>query len=105
MDISYLSFEQPIAELQEKIDALRMIKVDDQLNISEEIDRLSEKSEDLNERKPYLANYSSSFTRIHRFTYKMNIFLFVYQTVTIKPWCLKLSTYGLLKNKYTSKLS
>jgi acetyl-CoA carboxylase carboxyl transferase subunit alpha len=47
MDLKFLDFEQPIAELEAKIDELRYVDGDDTLNISEEIDRLSKKSESL----------------------------------------------------------
>ena len=43
MDLKFLDFEQPIAELEAKIDELRYVDGDDTLNISEEIDRLSKK--------------------------------------------------------------
>ncbi|VUD56830.1 Acetyl-coenzyme A carboxylase carboxyl transferase subunit alpha [Thalassocella blandensis] len=44
MNLNYLDFEQPIAELEGKIEELQMIGSDNDLNISEEIDRLREKS-------------------------------------------------------------
>ncbi len=44
MDLNFLDFEQPIAELEAKIDELRFVGDDSQLNISEEIDRLKAKS-------------------------------------------------------------
>ena len=47
MDLNFLEFEQPIAELEAKIDELRFVGDDSQLNISEEIDRLKSKSEAL----------------------------------------------------------
>jgi acetyl-CoA carboxylase carboxyl transferase subunit alpha len=47
MDLNFLEFEQPIAELEAKIDELRFVGDDSQLNISEEIDRLKAKSESL----------------------------------------------------------
>lgn len=47
MNLNFLDFEQPIAELQAKIDELRMVGTDSDVNISEEIERLQEKSEQL----------------------------------------------------------
>lgn len=47
MDLNFLDFEQPIAELEAKIDELRFVGDDSQVNISEEIDRLKSKSESL----------------------------------------------------------
>jgi acetyl-CoA carboxylase carboxyl transferase subunit alpha len=47
MDMNFLDFEQPIAELEAKIDELRFVGDDSQLNISDEIERLKRKSEAL----------------------------------------------------------
>jgi acetyl-CoA carboxylase carboxyl transferase subunit alpha len=47
MDLKFLDFEQPIAELEARIDALRFVGDDSELNISEEIQRLKNKSESL----------------------------------------------------------
>lgn len=47
MDLNFLDFEQPIAELEAKIDELRFVGDDSELNISEEIERLKGKSESL----------------------------------------------------------
>ena len=47
MDMNFLDFEQPVAELEAKIDELRFVGDDSKLNISEEIDRLKNKSESL----------------------------------------------------------
>lgn len=44
MNLNYLDFEQPIAELEGKIDELRLVGNDNDLNIGEEIDRLRAKS-------------------------------------------------------------
>lgn len=44
MDMKFLDFEQPIAELEAKIDELRHVEVSDELNIAEEIERLQKKS-------------------------------------------------------------
>ena len=40
----FLEFEQPIAELETKIEELRYVQSESAVDISEEIDRLSKKS-------------------------------------------------------------
>jgi acetyl-CoA carboxylase carboxyl transferase subunit alpha len=45
--INFLSFEQPLAELESKIEELRFVQEDSAVDISEEIDRLSQKSQQL----------------------------------------------------------
>ncbi len=45
--ITFLSFEQPISELEAKIEELRFVQEDSAVDISEEIDRLSQKSQQL----------------------------------------------------------
>ena len=47
MDLKFLDFEQPIAELEAKIDELRFVGDDAEINISEEVSRLKSKSEAL----------------------------------------------------------
>ncbi|MEQ8207065.1 MAG: acetyl-CoA carboxylase carboxyltransferase subunit alpha [Woeseia sp.] len=47
MDLKFLEFEQPIAELEAKIDELRFVGDDSEINISEEVARLKNKSEAL----------------------------------------------------------
>ncbi|HQR60732.1 MAG TPA: acetyl-CoA carboxylase carboxyltransferase subunit alpha [Methylophilaceae bacterium] len=47
MKTSFLDFEQPIAELEAKIEELRYVQDDSALDISEEIDRLQQKSQTL----------------------------------------------------------
>jgi acetyl-CoA carboxylase carboxyl transferase subunit alpha len=47
VDLKFLDFEQPIAELEAKIDELRFVGDDSEINISDEIERLKEKSEAL----------------------------------------------------------
>ena len=47
MDLKFLDFEQPIAELEAKIDELRFVGDDSEVNISDEIARLKAKSESL----------------------------------------------------------
>ena len=49
MNLDYLDFEQPIAELEEKIEELRRVGADQNMDISEEIKRLEQKSQDLTE--------------------------------------------------------
>ena len=49
MNPNYLDFEQPIADLQAKIEELRLVGSDNALNITEEITRLQEKSKSLTE--------------------------------------------------------
>ncbi|MFT5501036.1 MAG: acetyl-CoA carboxylase carboxyl transferase subunit alpha [Woeseiaceae bacterium] len=47
MDLKFLDFEQPIAELEAKIDELRFVGDDSEININEEVSRLKSKSETL----------------------------------------------------------
>lgn len=47
MYLNYLSFEQPIAELQAKIDELRLVGNDSKINISDEITKLEGKISEL----------------------------------------------------------
>ncbi len=47
MSRQFLDFEQPIEELNQKIEALRMVNSDNEINLSEEIARLEAKSEEL----------------------------------------------------------
>ncbi|MCF7982550.1 MAG: acetyl-CoA carboxylase carboxyl transferase subunit alpha [Pseudomonadales bacterium] len=47
MNPNYLDFEQPIAELQVRIEELRLVSSDNNLNISEEIAKLESKSKEL----------------------------------------------------------
>jgi len=44
MDLKFLDFEQPIAELEAKIEELRYVGDDSEININEEVARLKEKS-------------------------------------------------------------
>jgi acetyl-CoA carboxylase carboxyl transferase subunit alpha len=44
MPLSFLDFEQPIAELEAKIDELKFVASDDEVNVGEEIARLRAKS-------------------------------------------------------------
>ncbi len=43
MNLNYLPFEQPIAELEQKIQELRLVGNDNELNIGDEISRLEDK--------------------------------------------------------------
>ncbi len=47
MNLNFLEFEQPIAELEAKIDELRYVGDDSEINISDEIIKLEEKSKEL----------------------------------------------------------
>ena len=47
MNLNFLEFERPIAELEAQIDELRLVTDDSEINISEEIDRLKTKSHEL----------------------------------------------------------
>lgn len=49
MSRQFLDFEQPIAELQAKIEELRMVGSDSEVNLSEEIHRLEKRSKELTE--------------------------------------------------------
>lgn len=50
MNPNYLEFEQPIAELEMKIEELQLVGNDNDLNITEEINKLREKSTKLTEK-------------------------------------------------------
>jgi len=49
MNLNFLEFEQPVAELEAKIEELRHVGDDNEINIQEEITRLEEKSRALTE--------------------------------------------------------
>jgi len=49
MNLNFLDFEQPIAELQAKIEELRLVGDDAEINIQEEVERLEGKSRSLTE--------------------------------------------------------
>jgi acetyl-CoA carboxylase carboxyl transferase subunit alpha len=57
MNPNYLDFEQPIAELEVKIEELQLVGSDNEINISAEIETLREKSTKLTEK--IYANLSS----------------------------------------------
>ena len=50
MNYDYLSFEEPIAELQAKIDELSLVDADSSININDEIENLRTKSNKLTEK-------------------------------------------------------
>ncbi|MBT6793878.1 MAG: acetyl-CoA carboxylase carboxyl transferase subunit alpha, partial [Methylococcales bacterium] len=45
MDLKFLDFEQPIAELSAKIEELRNVKFDDDIDIDDTLKQLEEKSQ------------------------------------------------------------
>jgi acetyl-CoA carboxylase carboxyl transferase subunit alpha len=47
MHQDFLDFEQPIAEIEQKIDELRLVSTDSEININDEIGRLQKKSQEL----------------------------------------------------------
>ena len=47
LNLDFLDFEQPIAELEAKIEELRLVGRDSEINLSEEVDRLKTRSEEL----------------------------------------------------------
>lgn len=49
MNLNFLSFEQPIAELEGKIAELQLVSSDNRINITDEIERLRDKSAKLTE--------------------------------------------------------
>lgn len=49
MNLNYLSFEQPIADLEAKIEELHLVGNDNELNIAEEVAKLRDKSRKLTE--------------------------------------------------------
>lgn len=49
MNLNFLDFEQPIAELEAKIEELRYVGSDNEINIGDEIQRLKSKSNELTE--------------------------------------------------------
>lgn len=49
MDLKFLDFEQPIAELEAKIEQLRMVEFDNDINISDTLKQLEDKSRELTE--------------------------------------------------------
>ena len=52
MAVAFLDFEQPIAELEAKIEELRHVSSDSEVNIQDEIARLQAKSRQLTSSSP-----------------------------------------------------
>ncbi|MEH6467669.1 MAG: acetyl-CoA carboxylase carboxyl transferase subunit alpha, partial [Porticoccus sp.] len=50
MNLNYLDFEQPIAELEAKIEELQLVGNDNELNITDEVAKLRDKSHRLTEK-------------------------------------------------------
>ena len=50
MDLNYLSFEQPVAELEAKIGELQLVGGGDGLNIADEVSKLKAKSRKLTDK-------------------------------------------------------
>ena len=57
MNLNFLDFEQPIADLEAKIEELRHVDTESEINIDEEIDRLQANSRDLS--KSIFSNLSA----------------------------------------------
>jgi len=80
MNLNFLDFEQPIAELEAKIEELRMVGVDSDINISDEIARLESKSKQLTKEifarlTPWqVTQISRHSQRPHTFDYISRIF-------------------------------
>lgn len=49
MDLKFLDFEQPIAELQAKINELRRVELDNDIDISDAVTQLEQKCTSLTE--------------------------------------------------------
>ena len=72
MNPNYLDFEQPIADLEAKIDELRNVGADADLNLADEIMRLEEKNSSLTQKNLFkfeslghCARSSSSAPSLH----------------------------------------
>ena len=50
MNLNFLEFERPIAELEARIEELRLVSDDAEININDEVDRLKKKSQALTEK-------------------------------------------------------
>jgi acetyl-CoA carboxylase carboxyl transferase subunit alpha len=50
MDLNFLDFEQPIAEVEAKIEELRLVGTDNHINVSDEIKRLEQKNRELTQK-------------------------------------------------------
>ena len=58
MNPDYLDFEQPIADLEVKINELRLVGADNKLNINDEIVKLRDKSHKLTDKIFSSLNFS-----------------------------------------------
>jgi len=80
MNLNFLEFEQPIAELEAKIDELRLVGNDNEINIQDEITRLESKSQSLTDSifanlKPWeIAQVARHPLRPYMFDYIEHIF-------------------------------
>ena len=77
MNLNFLEFEQPIAELEAKIEELRLVSDDNEINIQDEITRLEGKSRALTE---------SNLAYAHRMTTPMHLGLIAYWTGRKLRW-------------------
>ena len=68
MDLKFLEFEQPIAELEARIDALKFVGEDSELNISEEISRLRHMFDNFRDTTPaeHIEEYSDANIAFHQ---------------------------------------
>ena len=62
MNPNYLDFEQPIADLDSKIDELRHLSTESGINIAEEVARLQAKSKTLTEKIFLISRFGKSTT-------------------------------------------
>ena len=82
MNLDYLDFEQPIAELQEKINELRRVDTNQELNLIEEIAKLEEKNAQLthqifsNLKAHQIVQLARHPLRPHTIDYLQRIFLY-----------------------------
>jgi hypothetical protein len=67
MNLDYLSFEQPIAELEAKIEELHLVGNDNELNIAEEVAKLRGKSRKLHGRLSRLLGTLIALTHLITF--------------------------------------
>ncbi len=81
MNINFLDFEQPIAELQAKIEELRLVGSDTELNIGEEITKLEEKSRTLTE-SVFSSLSTWQMTQLARHTLRPHTFDYVEKIFT-----------------------
>ena len=85
MNPNYLDFEQPIAELEVKIEELRLVGTDNQINISEEIATLRDKSNKLTEK--IYANLSPwDIVKVARELKEMGVIVDAYFDLGKRQW-------------------